>query len=439
MSDYQRVLADLPNDWKTAKIEDLGSVVSGGTPSREITNYWGGTIPWVTPGEVTTLKQKTLRLTHESITSEGLRQSGANLLPAGSLLVTTRASLGYCAINSVPVTTNQGFKSIVFRQSLNPDYYYHWTPKLSSELKRRASGTTFLEISGSDFKQLELPVPPSEEQQKIAQILDTLDTQIQKTEALIAKLEKIKEGLLHDLLTRGIDQSGQLRPMPEHAPECYKNSVLGLIPKSWDIRPLGSVAEIVSGVTLGGQQASSSWPLVPYLRVANVQDGYLDLEQVKFLRVKPADVEKFRLIPGDVLMNEGGDFDKLGRGTVWEGEIEPCIHQNHVFRVRTYPKALDPYFLAYFSGSSRGKAYFIKSSKQSTNLASINSTQLKAFEVPVPPSIEQVAIVERLKVLKKRIESEARELDKLTAKKLGLMDDLLTGRVRVTPLLKDAV
>jgi type I restriction enzyme S subunit len=280
---------------------------------------------------------------------------------------------------------------------------------------------------------------PIYEQQTIAQVLDTLDTQIQKTEALIAKLEKIKEGLLHDLLTRGIDQSGQLRPTPEQAPELYKESALGLIPREWEVRQLGAMSEIVSGVTLGGQQPSSSWPLVAYLRVANVQDGYLDLQQVKFLRVKPADVEKFRLIPGDVLMNEGGDFDKLGRGTVWEGEIEPCIHQNHVFRVRTFPELLDPYFLAYFSGSSRGKAYFVKSSKQSTNLASINSTQLRAFEVPVPPFSEQSAIVDHLQSHKNRLELEGRNIGKLKAQKTGLMDDLLTGRVRVTALFKVAV
>jgi len=306
-------------------------------------------------------------------------------------------------------------------------------------LKKVSQGTTFEAIGRDDLFSLLIPQIPPKEAKFIESILDTLDTQIQKTEALIAKLEKIKEGLLHDLLTRGVDQEGQLRPTPEHAPELYKESALGLIPREWEVRQLGAMSEIVSGVTLGGQQPSSSWPLVAYLRVANVQDGYLDLQQVKFLRVKPADVEKFRLIPGDVLMNEGGDFDKLGRGTVWEGEIEPCIHQNHVFRVRTFPELLDPYFLAYFSGSSRGKAYFVKSSKQSTNLASINSTQLRAFEVPVPPFSEQSAIVDHLQSHKNRLELEGRNIGKLKAQKTGLMDDLLTGRVRVTALFKVAV
>jgi type I restriction enzyme S subunit len=308
-----------------------------------------------------------------------------------------------------------------------------------SHMQKVSAGSTVLHLHVKDALKFRFDLPPVSEQTKIAQILDTLDTQIQKTEALIEKLEKIKEGLLHDLLTRGTNQNGQLRPTPEQAPELYKESALGFIPKEWEVRQLGSMAIIVSGVTLGGQLPSSSWPLVAYLRVANVQDGYLDLKEVKFLRVKPADVEKFRLVPGDVLMNEGGDFDKLGRGTVWEGQIEQCIHQNHVFRVRTFPNMLDPYFLAYFSGSSMGKSYFVKSSKQSTNLASINSTQLKAFHVPVPTFSEQMSIINRLKSHKKRLDMEIRNLEKLRAQKTGLMDDLLSGHVRVTTLLKDAV
>ena len=116
---------------------------------------------------------------------------------------------------------------------------------------------------------------------------------------------------------------------------------------------------------------------VPYLRVANVQeDGYLDLSDVKLVKVSLKLCEKLLLQDGDVLMNEGGDYDKLGRGTVWKGEIHPCIHQNHVFRVRPKTKKLRSEYLAFWSQSEFGKKYFILSSKQSTNLASINSTQL---------------------------------------------------------------
>ncbi|WP_020146606.1 restriction endonuclease subunit S [Thioalkalivibrio sp. ALJ15] len=310
----------------------------------------------------------------------------------------------------------------------------------SDSLDRLAIGSTnsHKRFSPKELFRQRIELPSWPERRLIARILDTLDTQIQKTEALIAKLEKVKEGLLHDLLTRGIDENGQLRPSPEQAPELYKESPLGRIPREWSVAPLGNVSEIVSGVTLGSKSGNSAWPLVPYLRVANVQDGYLDLSEVKLIRVNPDHIEKYRLHPGDVLMNEGGDFDKLGRGTLWRGEIELCVHQNHVFRVRTDGRVLDPYFLASFSASFSGKRYFVKSSKQSTNLASINSTQLKAFEVPLPSIEEQGVIVDKLQVMADRIEHEKSHLSKLAAHKAGLMDDLLTGRVRVTPLLDQA-
>ena len=136
-------------------------------------------------------------------------------------------------------------------------------------------------------------------------------------------------------------------------------------------------------------------------------------------------------------MNEGGDFDKLGRGTVWRAQIEPCLHQNHVFRVRCDITNLVPEYLAAYSASQRGKTFFVQSSKQSTNLASINSTQLKAFPILRPDVREQLEIVAQLEASAMRLSSEELELQKLRALKCGLMDDLLTGSVHVTPLLEE--
>lgn len=130
-------------------------------------------------------------------------------------------------------------------------------------------------------------------------------------------------------------------------------------------------------------------------------------------------------------MNEGGDFDKLGRGAVWQGQIVPCLHQNHVFKVRTEPNRLLPAFLAALSGSAYGKRFFVLNSKQSTNLASINSTQLKSFPVLLPSLAEQAQVMHVLESHDARINAEEAERDKLRQLKQGLMHDLLTGRVRV--------
>lgn len=167
-------------------------------------------------------------------------------------------------------------------------------------------------------------------------------------------------------------------------------------PEGWDLVPLSKVATVKTGLAKGKVVNGDTLEL-PYLRVANVQDGHLDLEVIKTITVSPKDVARFSLLPGDVLFTEGGDFDKLGRGTVWRGEIPTCLHQNHVFAVRPLPSRLLPEFLAALASSAHGRRYFQLSSKQSTNLASINSTQLKEFPVPLPSLDLQRKITEILR------------------------------------------
>jgi type I restriction enzyme S subunit len=194
---------------------------------------------------------------------------------------------------------------------------------------------------------------------------------------------------------------------------------------------LGDIAAISSGITLGNEYSGSDAVEVAYLRVANVQDGYLDLSEVKTVKIPPSHVSKYLLEDGDVLMNEGGDFDKLGRGTIWGGEVEDCCHQNHVFKVRAHRSKLFPEYLAYWSASSFGKSYFIMNSKQSTNLASINSSQLKKFPVLVQSLDEQEKILGKLMAIDGNISKLELDIDKNKRIKKGLMQDLLTGKIKI--------
>lgn len=206
---------------------------------------------------------------------------------------------------------------------------------------------------------------------------------------------------------------------------------MGRIPVEWEVEKLAMLSDISSGITLGKAYEGPDTIELPYLRVANVQDGYLDLTDIATIRLPKGQVKRFTLEVGDVLMNEGGDFDKLGRGTIWQGKIPLCLHQNHVFKVRTYRNKLLPEFLEMVSQSPYGKKFFIISSKQSTNLASINSTQLKAFRIPLPDLTEQRNIVTCFSSLNKNYNTETTELKKLQSLKTGLMQDLLSGKVRV--------
>jgi type I restriction enzyme S subunit len=305
---------------------------------------------------------------------------------------------------------------------------------LSSEGQRRLkdgmSGNAITRLTLEKIKAFEIPVPPPNQQRRIADILDAADAAIRQTDAVIAKLRQMKAGLLYDLLTRGLDEQGRLRDPAAH-PEEFKDSQLGRIPKEWAIKNLREVSGIGSGVTLGRDVQGATAVELPYLRVANVQDGHIDLSEIKSVLVFRSEVPRYLLQAGDVLMTEGGDFDKLGRGAVWRGAITPCLHQNHIFRVRANRDHLLPDFLAAVSASQIGKKYFLRSSKQTTNLASINSTQLKAFPVPCPPLDEQHRIAAAMQGLDDHLENEEAYRDKLKLQKRGLMHDLLTGRVRV--------
>lgn len=158
--------------------------------------------------------------------------------------------------------------------------------------------------------------------------------------------------------------------------------------------PLGEAGEIGSGVTLGrrlvGVERTRS---VPYLRVANVKDGRLDLSDVYHLEATEVEIEKLRLRWGGLLLTEGGDPDKLGRGTFWQNQIPECVHQNHIFRVRLDVARFSPAFVSAQIASPYGKAYFLAHAKQTTGIATINQRVLAGFPLMVPPLAEQERIV----------------------------------------------
>ncbi len=165
--------------------------------------------------------------------------------------------------------------------------------------------------------------------------------------------------------------------------------------KGFPVEPLEAVAKIISGVTKGRRLEPRDTIELPYMRVANVKDGHLDLSEVKTIQVRRNEVEKYRLLPGDLLMTEGGDPDKLGRAALWCGEIETCLHQNHIFKVRSDRARLLPAYLRELAGSQYGKAYFLRIAKKTTGIASINRTQLGRFPVLIPPRTLQTRFVEK--------------------------------------------
>jgi type I restriction enzyme S subunit len=421
----------LASGWYSAPFGSLClRIVNGGTPETGTASYWSGETPWITGADFTSKGVGEFR---RFVTDLGVRASATSVVKQGNLLVVTRTGVGKLAIAPCDIAISQDITGIyIDTQKVDTEFVYYLLSRELEELKKLNQGTSINGIVRSDLESHAVTIPRSPKiQKKLVAVFRSIDTAIEKTEALITKHQQIKAGLMHDLFTRGVLPNGQLRPPRSEAPELYRETAIGWMPIDWQVACLGNITTIVSGVTLGAKPGPSDTIDAPYLRVANVQDGYLDLSDVKTVRVSLSTLEQLRLIPGDVLMNEGGDFDKLGRGTIWCGEIADCVHQNHVFRVRTQESQLLPMYLTLYSSSSFGKSYFLRSSKQSTNLASINSTQLKAYPIALPPIEEQAAIVERLSAASQRVDALGNESKKLQNQKRGLMQDLLTGRVSV--------
>jgi restriction endonuclease S subunit len=186
--------------------------------------------------------------------------------------------------------------------------------------------------------------------------------------------------------------------------------------ENYPIVPLEELCDMCSGITKGRKIESTVTVEVPYMAVANVQDGSLKLDNVKTIEATPEEIHRYRLLPGDLLLTEGGDPDKLGRGAIWNGEIASCIHQNHIFRARKASEYVDMEYLAHLVSSPYGKRYFLRQSKQTTGIASINMGQLKRFPVPLPPLEEQrriAAILDKRNLLEQQIRRRHALLDNL--------------------------
>jgi type I restriction enzyme S subunit len=290
-------------------------------------------------------------------------------------------------------------------------------------------GLTRYGLGKYDIENVLLPAPPGEDQAAVAAFLDRetakLDALIAKQEWLIALLQEKRQALISHAVTKGLNPDA---PMKDSGIEW-----LGQVPVHWHVTRLKFVAHVQSGVAKGRDLAGAETIGVPYLRVANVQDGYLDLTDVAEIQIAAHELPRYTLQPGDVLMNEGGDFDKLGRGHVWRGEISPCIHQNHVFSVR--PAGIEPEWLSLLSSAEYGRFYFMSRSKQSTNLASISATNIGEFPVVLPPRAERRQVLEWVGRESAKLDAlmakARRSIDLLREHRTALISAAVTGKIDV--------
>jgi len=255
-------------------------------------------------------------------------------------------------------------------------------------------------LTGEKFRRYRFPRPPGAEQTEIAAFLDAeivkIDALIGKKRELIDRLQEKRTALISRTAISGLPPDAAATVGLDPAAPLKPTGIdwIADVPRHWTLTRLRRCATIQTGVTLGKEYPEDLSESRPYLRVANVQDGYLDLTEIKETVVLSAETSRFELRSGDVLMTEGGDFDKLGRGCVWYGEVVGCLHQNHIFAVRPDTRKLLPEYLSLAMTSDVGKHHFTRTAQQSTNLATTNQAKIKDFAFPLPPLPEQRAILD---------------------------------------------
>lgn len=338
------------------------------------------------------------------------------LVKEGDLLFAWSASLGAHIWHGEDGWLNQHIFKVVPKDNIEKMYLYYYLLYVVDQLYAKTHGSGMVHITLKPFKATTIPVPSLQTQcsivNRIESIFFKLDEAKEKAQAVVDGFELRKSAILHKAFT------GELTKQ-------WRKS-RGISIESWRTVPLIEISTLQTGI-MKGKHFNDKTICLPYLRVANVQDGYFNLKEIKRIEVSEKMVDRYLLQKGDVLFTEGGDFDKLGRGSVWNAEIKVCLHQNHVFVIRPDKKILDPYFLSLQAGSRYGKKYFLSCAKQTTNLASINSTQLKNYPVRLPVIEEQKAILNMVSdVLKK--ERQVKDAAELVISQIDVMKKAVLAR-----------
>lgn len=352
------------------------------------------------------------------------------LLRPGDLLVCEGGEIGRAAIwngeRDVMSFQNHLHRLRPLTDDVDPRFYVYFLQCGFTQLgifEGAGNKTTIPNLSRNRLAALDVPHPDIDEQRDIVRALARVRDAMKLHDRSTSLAQDLKSAAMRTLFTKGLREGGA------------RETEFGPVPEAWTETPLDDCAFVQTGAAKGRKFSDAEMVEVPYLRVANVQDGHLDLTEMKEIRIRKSEIDRYRLQVGDVVLTEGGDFDKLGRGFIWRGELDLCVHQNHVFAVRPNRDRLVPEFFAYLAQSPYGKAYFLKVAHKTTNLACINSTKLKAFPVPVPPTLdEQREIVAILDAIDRKIDLHRRKRAVLDELFKALLHKLMTGEIRVSDL-----
>ncbi|WP_412499525.1 restriction endonuclease subunit S [Shewanella indica] len=415
------------NPLSKSKISDIATSYAGGTPKRTVAGYYNGTIPWVKSGEINSVN---IFSSEEKITDEGLRNSSAKLVEPGAILVAMYgATAGKVGRLHIEATTNQAVLSVRSKNSnvISNDYLFWLLTFASEELIKQCQGAAQPNLSKQLIDGYQILYPSITEQQKIAEVLSTVDKKIDLIDQKIAETEKLKTGLMQKLFSEGVgvqDENGNWQPHTE-----FQDSPFGKIPKSWSVETLGEhTIKVGSGVTPKGGSKAYVDTGIPLIRSQNVLFGKFKLDDVAFITEQQHEKMKgSQLQPKDVLLNITGA--SIGRCAVLPADFEEGNVNQHVCIIRM-SQAITPEFCGWFLNSNLGQKQ-IWNLQAGGNREGLNFQQIRSFRIPVLTIEEQCSIVEILSTVSDKLNLLEQQKAETQQLKKGLMQKLLTGEWRV--------
>jgi len=410
----------ISKEWKVVKLEDSevsSHIKSGSTPAKNRADYWNGTIPFVTIGDMTKTV-KYLYDTESKITEFALKNSNTLLVPENSILLSMYGTVGKIVINRITTAISQNIAAIIpNRENVDAEFLHYALMHYSFQFKS-AKIITLKHLDIQMVKNAKIPLPPVEEQRAIAEVLGVVDSVIAKTGEVIAKTERLKKGLMQTLLTRGIGHKE------------YKQTPIGTIPKTWQIVPLKTVVKSYkNGIYKPNKYYGRGYPCI---RMYNIVEGRINIANATLLDVTEQELEEYGLEPGDVVVNRVNTPELVGKAGVVPDGFGKATFESKNIRIRLNREKLLPQFFSVFVQTTAYAKQVLSRAKIAVAQATITQNDLDSLLIPLPPTIdEQRKIADMVSKIDKKLELERGEKMRLERIKQGLMDLLLTGKIRV--------
>lgn len=407
--------------------ELVQKIVGGGTPERNNSDYWNGGIPWATVKDFKDGKHN-LALTEEEISLTGLKYSAANLIPPLVPIICTRMAVGRVAVANFIVAINQDLKAIYPNEKVDSEYLVWLIESIRSELEALSTGSTVKGIRLAELLSLKVFCPNKQEQTQIATILSTIDRAIEQTEALIAKQQRIKTGLMQDLLTKGIDENGNIRSEETHE---FKDSPLGRIPVEWEVKSLDELTTKI-GDGIHTTPAYSENTGFFFINGNNLGDGSIHITS-DTLCVNQGEFRKYYIELDDrtILYSINGTI-----GNIAFYKNEPVVLGKSAAYIKC-KKSVNARLIYHILQSEPVHRFYDYELTGST-IKNLSLAAMRATPIKIPRmQEEQEFLACRLDLCVYEIGQANNCLSKLRSLKTGLMQDLLTGKVRVTELIKE--